>query len=84
MAFMLLKPYHGKRSKIKFHVIPLLATNDFTSPDLNDLKLSDTMIFGHSLLDINLLKANKNVFELMPVVSSKWILPLKQHVNNKI
>ena len=29
-----------ERSNIKFHVIPLLTTNDFTSPDLNDLKLS--------------------------------------------
>ena len=53
-------PHHRERSKIKFHVIPLLATNDFTSLDLNNLKLLNTMTFGHPCLDVNLLKANKN------------------------
>ena len=48
-----------------------IATTDFTLPNLEDLKLSDIMIFGHLHLDINLLKANKNIFELMSVVSSK-------------
>ena len=41
------------------------------------------MIFGHWCLDINLLKASKNVFEPMSVVSSKQIPLLKQHVINK-
>ena len=51
--------------------MPLLATNDFTSPDLNNLSLLDIMSFGHSRVDINLLNADGNVFELMSVIRSK-------------
>lgn len=52
--------------------MPLLVTNDFTSPDLNNLSLLDIMTFGHSSrVDINLLNASGNVFELMPVTRSK-------------
>ena len=70
--------------KIKFYLVPLLATNDFTSPDLNDSKLSNTMIFGNQRLDTNFLKASEKVFELMSLLSSKRIPRLKQSVNNKI
>ena len=55
-----------------------IATNDFTSPNFNDLKFTDTMIFRHPDWVIDLLKANKNVFELISVASSKWIPLLKQ------